>query len=291
MSKLQIDKRLLIGLVALCFVVTAVLIAINTSPEVDCTSPQVGVDWECVYRPASRDLVLTGNPYRIAGEGFLNAPWVLLPLIPLAFLPVNIGYAILTVVGLGCFAYAAYKFGARPIALAAFILSPPVIHSLLQGNIDWLILLGFVLPPQLGLLLVAIKPQMGSVVALFWLVEAFRKGGWREAVRVFWPVTVALLISFLIYGLWPLHFERELNHWWNASLFPASIPVGVGLLVASLRKRSIGYAMGASPCLSPYVLLHAWSGALMAIVSLPYETLAVVAALWGWVLMKFLRLA
>jgi hypothetical protein len=231
-------------------------------------------------------LILTGNPYQIDGGGFLNAPWVLIPLIPLAFLPLNIGYGILTVAGLACFAYAAYKSGAKPITLAVFLLSPPVLHCLLQGNIDWMVLLGFVLPPQIGLLLITIKPQMGSVVVLFWLVEAYRKGGWRETVRVFWPVTIALGISFLIYGLWPLHFERELTHWWNASLWPASIPVGLGLLVTSLRKRNVAYAMGASPCLSPYVLLHAWSGALLAIVSLPYETLAVVAGLWGWVLLR-----
>lgn len=286
MSKLQIDKRLLVGLMILCGVAMAAAVAASTNPNVDCTSPTPGVDWECVFRPAARDLLLTGNPYLV--DGFLNAPWTLIPLIPLAFLPLNIGYGILTVAGLGCFGYAAYKFGAKPIALAAFILSPPVLHCLLQGNIDWMVLVGLVLPPRIGLLLITIKPQMGSVVALFWLIEAYREGGWREIIRVFWPVTAALGISFLIYGLWPLHFERELTHWWNASLWPASIPIGLGLLVASLRKRNIGYAMGASPCLSPYVLLHAWSGALMAIVSLPYETLAVVTALWGWVLIRFI---
>ncbi|MBN1312574.1 MAG: hypothetical protein JXB30_14255 [Anaerolineae bacterium] len=286
MSKRQIDTRLLIGLIILCGIIMAVLIATNSSNVVDCTSPKPRVDWECVFRPAARDLVLTGNPYQIEDGGFLNAPWALIPLIPLAFLPVNIGYGILTVIGLYCFGYTAYRFGAKPITLAIFLLSPPVLHCLLQGNIDWLVLLGFVLPPQIGLLLVVLKPQMGSVVALFWLVEAFRKEGWREVIRVFWPVTLALGVSFVLYGLWPLSFSRELTHWWNASLWPASIPIGMGLLVASLRKRDIGYAMGASPCLSPYVLLHAWSGSLMAIVRLPYETLAVVVALWGLVLMR-----
>lgn len=284
MSKLQIDKRLLAGLLILCGAVMAAAVAAATSPEVDCTSPKPGVDWECVFRPAARDLLLTGNPYQV--DGFLNAPWALIPLIPLAFLPLNIGYGILTVAGLGCFGYAAYKFGAKPLTLAAFLLSPPVLHCLLQGNIDWMVLLGFVLAPQIGLLLIVIKPQMGSVVALFWLVEAYRKGGWREIVRVFWPVTVSLGISFLLYGLWPLDFKRELTHWWNASLWPASIPIGLGLLVASVRKRSIGYAMGASPCLSPYVLLHAWSGALLAIIALPFESLAAIIGLWVLVLLR-----
>lgn len=286
MLREQISARWVIFLLALSGMMMAAIIAIYADPEVDCVNPTPGVDWKCVFRPAAQALVLTGNPYQI--DGFLNAPWALIPLVPLAFLPLNIGYGVLTVAGLGCFGYAAYKFGAKPITLAAFLISPPILHCLLQGNIDWLVLLGFVLPPQIGLLLIVIKPQMGSAVALFWLVETFRKGGWHDVVRVFWPVTVALGVSFLIYGLWPLHFKRELTLWWNASLWPASIPIGLGLLVTSLRKRNISYAMGASPCLSPYVLLHSWSAALMAVVSLPYETLVVVAALWGWVLIRLI---
>jgi hypothetical protein len=275
---IQINKRLI--------VVALVLLAIGLLIVLLSLYAPTGIDWHDTFRPAAQELVLTGDPYRI--EGYRYAPWTLLPFLPIAFLPERVGYAIMTVGGLAAFGWTAYRMGARPTAFAAFVLSPPVLHCLLNGNIDWLVLLGFVLPPQIGLLLIAIKPQVSSAVALFWLVEAFRKGGWREVVRVFWPVTVALGVSFLVYGLWPLYFMRSLTLWWNASLWPASIPIGLGLLVTSLRKRNISYAMGASPCLSPYVLFHSWSGALVAIVSLPYETLVVVAALWVWVLIRLM---
>ena len=38
--------------------------------------------------------------------------------------------------------------------------------------------------------------------------------------------------------------------------------------------------MGASPCLSPYLAFHSWTGALIAIVSSAPATAAVVVGLW-----------
>nr|MBN1230058.1 hypothetical protein [Anaerolineae bacterium] len=169
---------------------------------------------------------------------------------------------------------------ARPVVLAFFLLSPPVLHSLLNGNIDWMVLVGYTLPPRFGLLLVVLKPQMGSVVGLFWLIEAWRNGGPKEVLRVFWPVAFLLALSFAFYGLWPLRFEREIDLWWNASLWPTSIPVGLVLLVAAIRRRDLRYAIGASPCLSPYVLLHSWSGALVTLVKTRWELIAAVIGLW-----------
>ncbi|HOA25681.1 MAG TPA: hypothetical protein PKI52_16850 [Aggregatilineales bacterium] len=236
------------------------------------------VDWRTAFRPAARAMLLTGDPYQV--EGFFNPPWTVLPMIPLAFLPEQIGAALMFVAGLAGFAFAAHRLGASPIVLGAFILSPPVMHSLLNGNIDWLPLVGFVLPPQIGLFFILIKPQMGLAVALFWLVEAWREGGLREVIRVFGPVGAALALSLALYGLWPLRSSQEVGLWWNASLWPMSIPIGLALVAAAVRSRRIEYAMGAAPCLSPYVLLHAWSGALAAILKHRVEALAAIAGLW-----------
>jgi hypothetical protein len=75
---------------------------------------------------------------------------------------------------------------------------------------------------------------MGSVVALFWLAEAWRKGRVREVVRVFAPFTIVLLVSFVLYGFYPLEWVTvEVDQWWNASLWPMSIPIGLTLAVAA----------------------------------------------------------
>ena len=263
-----------------------ILIALATMVLVGAMSVYLspGIDWHDTFRPAARELLFARNPYKI--EGFFYATWALLPMMPIALLPENVGRAVFLLVSMLAFGFTAYRLGAKPVALLAFLLSPPVIHCLLNANIDWMPVLGFVLPPQIGLFLIVIKPQVGFTVGLFWLVEAWRKGGLREVVRVFGPVTAGLLVSFIVFGFWPLRFGQTLTFWWNASLWPMSIPVGLALLVAAIRKRRIEYAMGAAPCLSPYVLFHSWSGALVSIVSLEAETVAAVIGLWVLVIIR-----
>lgn len=247
-----------------------------------------GVDWAHTYRPATLALLNGKSPYSV--EIFYSAPWSVLPLIPFALLPEKLGRAGLFLLGMVSFAFTAHRLGAKPLSMALFLLSPPVIHCLLNSNIEWLPLLGFVLPPQIGLFFIAIKPQIGVAVGLYWLVEAWRKDGVREVMRVFLPFTLVLLASFLLFGFWPLRFQDTLvlTRGYNASLWPSGIPIGLVFLMLALRKRDVKFAMIASPFLSPYVLLHAWVGALAALVTQPLEILAAVLGLWilvwirGW---------
>ncbi|MBK8987881.1 MAG: hypothetical protein IPM39_17735 [Chloroflexi bacterium] len=236
------------------------------------------VDWHLYFRPAAQELLHGRSPYTV--EGFPSPPWALLPMLPLALLPEHVGRALFFVLSLGAFVYAAYRLGASATTMLFFLLSPPVLHSLLNGNEDSLVLLGFVLPPPVGLLFLSIKPQMGAGVALFWLVEAWREGKLLAVAKTFTPVAMAWLASFLLFGLWPLRWQQEIDQWWNASAWPLSIPVGLALLVAAMRLRRKEFAMAAAPCLSPYVLLHAWAGALAALMTLPAEMIAAVLGLW-----------
>jgi hypothetical protein len=246
--------------------------------------PIMGIDWIDVFRPAARELLLLRNPYEV--PGFYYPTWTLFILMPFAILPEPIGRTAFLLVSGAAFGYTAYRLGAKPLVLGAFLLSPPVIHCLLNANIDWMVLLGFVLPPQIGLFLVLIKPQTGFVVALYWVVEAWRNGGPKEVFRVVWPVTVGMLLSFLIFGLWPLRASGTVGFFWNASLWPMSIPVGLGLLVAAFRTRQKRYAMAASPCLSPYVLFHSWSAAFAAVIPHQLEFFAAWVGLWILVLIR-----
>jgi len=236
------------------------------------------VDWHLFFRPAAQELLHLRSPYSV--QGFPMPPWMLLPVLPLALLPENIGGALFLLLNLMVFVYSAYRLGATTTTMVVFLLSPPVLHSLLNGNVDSFVVLGFVLPPPIGLFFLSIKPQIGAGVALFWLVEAWRTGGLREVFKTFTPVAIAWLASILVFGFWFLNWENKVDLWWNASAWPLSIPVGLALLVAAVRKRKMEFAMPAAPCLSPYVLLHAWSGALAALMTLPAEMIAAVAGLW-----------
>ncbi len=236
------------------------------------------VDFHNYFRPAAQGALHGISPYENAG--FFNAPWALIPLIPIALLPESLGRAVLVVVAFLTYAFTAYRMGAKPLAVVFFLLSPTVVQDLLNGNLDWLAMLGFVLPRPLGIFFLAVKPQIGAVVGLFWLIEAWRDGGWRRALHDFWPIILALGLSFVAFGLWPLRFQANLTMWWNASLWPMSIPVGLALLTGAIRKRSQRLAMAAAPCLSPYLLLHSWGAVLLAIVNRLPETIAAVVGLW-----------
>lgn len=252
-----------------------------------------GIDWRETYRPATRAVFSGRNPYDadIAPNApFFAAPWAAVILLPLALLPLELGRAGLFVVSLVAFGVTAQRLGASRVGMAAFLLSPPVIHNLINANVEWIPLLGFVLPPQIGLFFIAVKPQTGFAVGIYWLFKAWREGGVREVVRVFGPVTAALLLSFALYGLWPFRFDNVLGiaQDFNASLWPLSIPVGLTLIVAAIRQRRVELAMPASPCLSPYVLFHSWSAGLVALSGATVEMVTAVIGLWLLVLVRAL---
>src|SRR5689334_13486496 len=203
------------------------------------------LDWIENYRPAALAVWQGASPYAI--HHFFAAPWTLIPIIPLALLPYAMGRWCLFVVGLCTFAYLAYRLGARPLTLAFFLLSYPVLADLSNGNIEWLAMLGFVLPPQIGLIFVLIKPQIGIGIAIYWLIEAYQQGGTLQAVRISLPLIIVTLLSFLIFGFWPLHFldtlamarkiETNNSIYYNASLWPFGLMIGLGLLGISLIKK------------------------------------------------------
>lgn len=237
-----------------------------------------GIDWHETFYPTA-NLVLHGkSPY--GNWGYRCAPWAIIPLLPLALLPETYGRAVMFLVSLAAFTIIAKRLGARPLAIVFILLSPPVIHGLLNANIDWLAAIGFILPPQIGIFFVCIKPQMGIAVGFFWLVDIWRGRGFKEVLRVFWPFSAALALSFILFGFWPFTFNRSLHLWWNASLWPLSLPIALALTVTAIRKRSLRYAMAASPGFSPYILFHSYIGVLLAIVHLLPETIAAVLGLW-----------
>lgn len=275
----SIRAKLIAGIILLTVIFLGAFAIVRLVP------PGLGIDWRLTYRPAAVAFMHGQNPYNaeVSPEApFFAAPWGLLPLLPLAFLPVEMGRAFVMVIGLAAFAFAAYRAEAKPYTAALFLLSPPVIHTILNANIEWIPILGFVMPPSIGLFFVTVKPQTGFAVAIWWFVDAWRKGGVSQVIRIFAPVTIAYLISFAFYGIWPLGMFNVLDYGkgFNASLWPQSIPIGLVLLVASIQKRNIRYAMPASPCLSPYVLFHAWSSAVFSFINDPTQMTAVFLGLW-----------
>jgi hypothetical protein len=244
------------------------------------------IDWVRTYRPATRELMALRSPYTI--KSFFNPPWILLPMVPIALLPDKIGNGILFVVSLCTIIYSAIRMGAKPLSLVAFSFSFPVLFLLLFGQIDWMIFLGFTLPPQFGLFLVLSKPQVAIPYAIFWLFESWRIGGIRQVLRTFLPVSIMFLISFLVFGIWFKNIDPTIvTTIYNFSLWPFGLVLGLAFLAFALVKRKKEVSIVAGPFFSPYVGVHSWAAPLLAI--LPLQWLSVAASAGSWI-MYFLRI-
>lgn len=250
----------------------------------------VGLDWHNAYRPAALSMLQGKSPYGMSeyGQAFYNAPWALIPFLPFAIMPYQIGRVGIFIMGLAGFTVLAYKLKAPPVSLLIFLSSASVIGCLNNGNIDWLPMLGFILPARWGLIFVAMKPQVGIGVGIFWLFESYKQGGIRKVVETFTPLIVLLALSFWLYGFWFLEFSRLENNLNNMSLFPYSVLVGVYLIWASLRKQDIRHAMASSPLLAPYVTQFSYAAILTALLQKPVWLGIVSVLLWIPVILRVL---
>jgi hypothetical protein len=241
-----------------------------------------GPDWPLNFRLAALELLHLKSPYTIGG--FYNPPWALLPLIPFAVLPERTGGFLISFMTLLSYGYVAHRMGAKPLTLGLMLVSPPALMAANNANIEWLVVLGFILPPQIGLFFILMKPQIGIGLALFWLVQAYRRGRIKEVIKVFAPVTVAFLISFLLFGLYPVKglslTPANETIGWNMSAWPLSLMFGLPLLIYSIRKQKQNLSISAGPMLSPYVGGYSWIMLLFGL--LPHQWEACAAALIMW---------
>lgn len=236
------------------------------------------------FLPAARALLAGQSPYDVAG--FYNPPWALVPVVP-ALLPGGLGiYFGLSLVVL---AYVAYKRGASPLNMALFLTAPPVVQSYYQGNLEWVALAGLLLPPRWGLLLLAVKPQVGAGAAAWWVYDAWRRGGWRLVGATVLPLAAALAGSFVVFGAWPLAAREAPTLAWNASLWPLGLVGGLVMLsLAARREDGLDLALAASPLLSPYVAFSSYAGCVLALAARRRELVITWLALWGVTLVRLL---
>jgi len=239
-------------------------------------------DWGWAYRPAALRWLEGESPYLVTGAAwpFGNAPWVLPFLAPFSLLPMEWGRQAMFYLNLGCYIYLLRRLKAGRLATAAFLLSPAVVLGLVTGQIEGLLSLGYVLPPALGLFFVAAKPQMGLGLAVFWLVEAWRLGGWRKIFVRFAPVGIAVLLSTWAFPEWLGSMLEIAPERWNQGVWPQGLPVGVVLLTLAIRGTRKEWAIGSSVFFAPYLAGQTWASGLVALVGDgPLMALAC-AALW-----------
>ena len=251
-------------------------------------------DFYTEFYPAARGIFTGHSPYEPVG--YICAPWGVIPLLPFVIFPPETAHGLFFVASALLFILIAWRMKAPPLATAAFLLSPTGVGALLVGNIDPVVMAGILLPPVWGLLVLLIKPQVGFGVAVYYLVESYRKGKIRELFRVFSPVAAAYLLALVFFPIW---FQRMLNNpsnIWNRSLFPYAIPVGLFFLWVAIRKRNPYYALAAAPFLAPYLSFYTYSVVQIGLLNEDVEkyirrdVLQIILCIFLWIIMLVFKL-
>lgn len=234
-------------------------------------------DWQIVFVPAISSL-LKGEPIN---SGFFNPTWTLFPLIPFGVLPYEVGRIFLLLAALASYALIVRAVGGNLLAFVIFVLSVPTFDSLAWGNIEWLALLGLAMPQPIGLIFLAIKPQVTAGIIVFWVAMALKEKGLKCSVRLILPLLVTFALSVALFGAWFVHtLTYSPSDTLNFSFFPYSLPVGLGLLVSAVRKSDIRYAIAASPCFFPVVSPQVWLVVFLALTPTTIEL--AVSSLGAW---------
>ena len=274
--------------ILIILVVVLVIFSINLAPKLF-----LGYDWVHTYRPAALAMAHGQSPYTV--DIYYAAPWAVIPLIPFAFLPEQVGIMSVFLLGLTAFALIPYKLGAKPASTIVFLLSASVVGCLLWGNIEWMPLLSILMPAPIGLIFAVIKPQVGIGIVIYWFFHILTTKGLKEVIKAFTPVTLLTLLSFWMYGFWPLRFQQSLDLstssslQYNSSVWPQGAFIGFWLLYKAIKSKQPRTAIAASPLLSPYALQYTWATVLVGVIHQPLELLIISIGLWIPVALRFIN--
>jgi hypothetical protein len=155
-----------------------------------------------------------------------------------------------------------------------------VVYGLIYAQIDWLAMLGILLPPWLGIILLMAKPQIGIGVALFLGYEAWAEGGIRKLVSVFLPLVCITIVCYIAFGSDLFTKSSLVFTATNTSLWPRSLPIGLVILVAAIRRRKKFFSLTASPFLSPYLSVHSWASAIVGLSDDPLFPILISVSTW-----------
>ena len=215
-------------------------------------------------------------------EGMPIFPWATLVLMPLRLITPRAATSLINFISVIITALVIRKYKGNMLFVVPIVFSPIGQPLLFNGQTDAVVLTSLLLPAGFDLLFFW-KPQV--LAHAFWV-------RFRSNFKIYLIAgTSILLISFFIWGFWPgelLDFTRDhlLGGYWNMSLWPYSIPIGLILIFLSLKKTDESYGLMASPLLFPYVSAGSYIGLLIGVASKWPKLFGLVYL--GWIIKKFI---
>lgn len=247
------------------------------------TEEWLGRDLTRYFGPAAKVALSGDSPYSRNPdwiEPTATPPWIIPIALPFAYLPSRLARAAWLATSMLVYVYVLRKLKASIVGAVLFMLSPMILQSIMAGQLEWLVFLGLVVPRPIGLILLALKPQMGALLGVYWAIETLRDEGIWAAVRLVAPLGGVLLLSFALYGLWPLESASTTVAVYLSPLWPYGLPVAAAALFTSIRRREEAWAGAAGPLIAPYVRYHSLSMPLIWLVRDPWLMTVVWLMLW-----------
>jgi hypothetical protein len=243
----------------------------------------VGYDWIGSFRPATLTWLAGGDPYlHTGGVPFVNPPWLLPFMAPLALLPPSVGAWALNALAVTGIVALCVRYR-RPWLALPLTLSFPMLVLLYHAQVDGFVLWGLALGGPLGLLLLLAKPQTAGLVVLLWLWQAFRAGGLVGVVRLVWWPALVMLGFTLFYPQW-LAFTASATRQTGAggyNFFPLLVLPGLVALAVGLWRERASLLAAATVMVAPYLRPQSTLAALTMLAA-EFPWLGVILAVLSW---------
>jgi len=255
------------------FIAAIVLITVIASERLP-----IGPDWTSIADAVHH----ARQPFAQPGY-FIGPPWEL-GMAPHALLPLPIGNAINMLITLGIVSWAVIASGGDLVSLALVLTSPALIGLLATNNLDWVPLVGVLIGPAFGPVLILSKPQSAAGILVVWIK--------RHGIRILWPVAALLALSLLAWGWWPGQMPIPTQSIWNVAPWPWMIPAGIYLLWRAWQTDDDVLGAIATPFLVPYIGWYSLT-VPMALASGKYkrEVFFLWLTLWWFVIIETRRLS
>lgn len=252
-------------IVAACVVITLAFHTIETG-EYTILQEVFGQDYRYFFLPA----LYADNLYDL--QGFYNPFWIL-PVVALTTWFGVYKVSVWVTLNIACQVYACWKLKMPAWSILPFLFFGGAMESAISGNMEGIVALGLVLPPPVGMIFLALKPQIGAAVCLYWFASAWVYDGWKRAVAILAPVLICFIVSVAVYGLWFLKMTEAagLAHNVLSGFFPYAIPAGLWFIYVAVRRRQIGWALIAIPCLAAYMNSYTWAFPIMGMLLVMFE--------------------
>lgn len=198
------------------------------------------------------------TPYEIVG--FVNPPWVVVLLAPIASLPLRWAVLAQLLIYFIALSGVVYRFGGGRLEISLILASPFALDNALEPNIDWLVVVGLLVPRAYSAPFLLAKPQN----ALGYLLSF----SWRDFVRWVLVVLGLLLASFVVWGDWLTAWLRSIDLYpvaQGVNIAPTSVlgwlPSSlIGLVLAwwSFKRRDALLSILAGIFFMPYVATYSF---------------------------------